>query len=157
MKETEDKMVDARISEGISEVLVILKSIDNIYTEKLPQKFKDFLNNNQSSTYTPDIDLSKELKDMNLKKETRNILELMYLNYWSTTEEKKEFMAILSENERKYQEEIKEKYNPDNLFKNKKDTSKTIEETVTEEVALVEYNESLFKKIWDKIISIFKK
>ena len=95
-------MIDARISEGISEVLVILKSIDNIYTEKLPQKFKEFLNNNQSSSYTPDIDLSKELKDMNLKKETRNILELMYLNYWSTSEEKKEFMDMLSENEKKY-------------------------------------------------------
>ena len=150
-------MVDTRISEGISEVLVILKSIDTIYTEKLPQKFKDFLNNNQSSTYIPNIDLSKELKDMELKKETRNILELMYLNYWSTPEEKKEFMGILNENERKYQEEINEKYNPDNLFKNKKDTLKTIEETVTEEVALVEYNESLLKKIWNKILSIFKR
>ena len=150
-------MVDTRISEGISEVLVILKSIDTIYTEKLPQKFKDFLNNNQSSTYIPNIDLSKELKDMELKKETRNILELMYLNYWSTPEEKKEFIEILNENERKYQEIINEKYNSDSLFKNKKDTSKTIEETVTEEVALVEYNESLFKKIWKKILSIFKR
>lgn len=150
-------MIDARISEGISEVLVILKSIDNIYTEKLPQKFKEFLNNNQSSSYTPDIDLSKELKDMNLKKETRNILELMYLNYWSTSEEKKEFMDMLSENEKKYQEEINKKYNPDNLFKNKKDASKTIEEELTQEVSLVEYNESLFKKIWNKILSIFKR
>lgn len=150
-------MVDTRISEGISEVLVILKSIDTLYTEKLPQKFKDFLNNNQSSTYIPNIDLSKELKDMELKKETRNILELMYLNYWSTPEEKKEFMGILNENERKYQEEINEKYNTDNLFKNKKDILKTIEETVTEEVALVEYNESLLKKIWNKILSIFKR
>lgn len=150
-------MVDTRISEGISEVLVILKNIDTIYTEKLPQKFKDFLNKNQSNTYIPNIDFSKELKDMELKKETRNILELMYLNYWSTPEEKKEFIGILNENERKYQEEINEKYNPDNLFKNKKNTSKAIEETITEEVALVEYNESLFKKIWNKILSILKK
>jgi len=150
-------MVDVRISEGISEVLVILKSIDNIYTEKLPQKFKDFLNNNQSNEYEPHIDLSKELKDMNLKKETRNILELMYLNYWSSPEEKEEFMCILNENERKYQEKINEKYNPDNLFKNKKENSKIIEEKITEEVALVECHESLFKKIWNKILSIFKR
>lgn len=113
-------MVDARISEGISEVLVILKNIDKKYIEKLPQKFKEFLKNNQSSTYIPNIDLSKELKDMKLKKETRNLLELMYLNYWSTQEEKNEFMVMLNENERKYQEEIRQKYNPDNLFKNRK-------------------------------------
>lgn len=150
-------MVDKRISEGISEVLVILKSVDAIYTEKLPKKFKDFLNINQSNTYIPDIDLSKELKDMKLKKETRNILELMYLNYWSTQEEKKEFMDILSENEKNYIKEMDEKYNPDNLFKNKKESSKTVEENVKEEVALVEYNESLFKKIWNKILSIFKR
>lgn len=150
-------MVDKRISEGISEVLVILKSVDAIYTEKLPKKFKDFLNINQSNTYIPDIDLSKELKDMKLKKETRNILELMYLNYWSTPEEKKEFMDILSENEKNYIKEMDEKYNPDNLFKNKKESSKTVEENVKEEVALVEYNESLFKKIWNKILSIFKR
>lgn len=81
-------MVDIKVSEGISEVLVILKNIDNLYTEKIPQKFKDFLKDNQSTTYIPNIDFSKELKDMKLKKETRNILELMYLNYWSTSEEK---------------------------------------------------------------------
>lgn len=149
-------MVDIKVSEGISEALVILKNIDNVYTEKLPQKFKDFLEQNQSATYIPNIDLSKELKDMKLKKETRNILELMYLNYWSTPEEKKEFMDILNENERKYQEYINEKYNPDNLFKNKKYTSKKLEETETEEVALVEYNESLFKKIWNKILSMLR-
>ena len=45
----------------------------------------------------------------------------------------------------------------ENLFKDKKETSKTIEETRSKEVALVEDNESLFKKIWNKIISIFKK
>lgn len=150
-------MVNTRISEGISEVLVILRSMDPIYTEKLPQKFKDFLNNNQSSTYIPNIDLSKELKDMKLKKETRNILELMYLNYWSTPIEKKELMQILSENERKYRERMSERYNLNKLSQNKKDTSKIIEKTVTKELALAEHSESLFKKIWNKILGIFKR
>ena len=63
------------------------------------------------------------------------------------------------EQEKKKQEELEKyiKYNPDNLFKDKEETSKTIEETRSKEVALVEDNESLFKKIWNKIISIFKK
>ena len=78
-----------KLSEGISEVLIILKNINNIYTEKLPQKFIDFLNDNHSTTYISNIDFSKQLKDMELKRETRYILELMYLNYWCTQEEKK--------------------------------------------------------------------
>ena len=65
----------------------------------------------------------------------------------------------VKEQEKKKQEELEKyiKYNPDNLFKDKKETSKTIEKTRSKEVDLVEYNESLLKKIWNKIISIFKK
>ena len=151
-------MLDENISEGITETLAILKNIDKIYTEKLPQKFKDFLDNNKSKTYIPNIDLSKELKDMELKKETRNLLELMYINYWSTPEEKKEIIDILNENEKMHQEKINEKYNPDKLFNYKIGKTQTnAEETIKQQVAMVEYHEPLFKRIWNKILKILKK
>lgn len=45
---------------------------------------------------------------------------MICLNYWCITDEQKEkFKSHLTENEMKFQEEMRRKYNPDNLFKNK--------------------------------------
>ena len=58
------------------------------------------------------------------------------------------------------EEELREKYNPDNLFK-KKETEQKIEEpqkNTSENTALVEYKEEkFFKKLIKKIISFFKR
>ena len=150
-------MIDIRLREAITEVLEILKNVDNSYTEKLPDKFKRFLNDNKSTSDISKIDFSKELKDLNIRKETKELLGIMYLNYWCNEKKKNEYVKLLSTNEKKYQEELLEKYNPDNLFKKRTKQEETIEHTVTNEVAMVKYNESLFKKIWNKILSIFKK
>ena len=40
------------------------------------------------------------------------------IQYWYKDESKKQkLLEVLDENERKYQEELREKYNPDNIFK----------------------------------------
>lgn len=150
-------MIDIRLREAITEVLEILKNTDNTYMEKLPEKFKKFLNDNKSTSYIPEIDFSKELKDLKIRKETKELLGIMYLNYWSNDEEKKEYVKLLSENEKKYQEELTEKYNPDSLFKKTAKQDDINEQVVTNEVAIIKYEESLLKKIWNKILSIFKK
>lgn len=149
-------MMNERIAMSISEVLVILKNLDNRYIKKVSQGFIEFLENNKSQKYIPNIDLSKELKDMNLQKETRNILELMYFNYWSSPEEKKEFIIILNENERKHQKEINQKYNIDKLFKTEKETiTKNVESSIEEKAPIVKGQNSLFRKILNKILDFF--
>ena len=47
-----------------------------------------------------------------------------------------------------------EKYNPDDIFKNKKQTIST-DENISNTVAMVEYKESIFKKIINKIKRLF--
>ena len=151
-------MVNVRLSEAITEILEILKNVDNDLIEKLPQKFKDFLQDNKSETYNPEFDCMKDLKDLKLKEETKNLLGIMYMNYWSEPEERKEYVKLLNENQIKYNLEIEQKYNPDNLFKKKmSNKSVSVEEKITKDVQLIKYNESLFRKIWNKILSIFKK
>ena len=78
------------------------------------------------------------------------IIALLNLQYWCEDEnEKQRLKAIYAENERKYQEELREKYNPDNLFKNKQ---KAVEEKI-EETAIVEYKEPVFKRLINKILN----
>ena len=49
------------------------------------------------------------------------------------------------------------KYNTNDIFKNKKYTNNINEENAEEKITdIVVYKENLFRRIWSKIISIFK-
>ena len=81
------------------------------------------------------------------------------IQYWYKDESKKQkLLEVLDENERKYQEELREKYNPENIFKNKNDNN-TFDEAVPEdeeisvEMQIVEYKEPIFKRIVNKILN----
>ena len=147
-------MSSIEFSEGVTETLDILKHMDKSYTDKIPKKFKDFLEKNKSDSYIPHLDHSKKIKEMNLKEKTKDILATIYMNYWCNAEQKENYIKTLKQNEEKYQEELKEKYNPDNIFKNK--TQKTIqqEQPVQENVDLVEVKESFFTKFIKKLKGI---
>ncbi len=140
-------MMDVKLSRSITEVLEILKHMDKIYIEKLPKKFLKFLQDNQDTSYIPKFDYTKKLQDCDIQKETKGLLGIIYMKYWSQEKQKKEYLQILENNQKKYQEEINEKYNPDNLFKN----SKKCEENLEENTQMIEYKESVFQKIVLKI------
>ena len=144
-------MSSIEFSEGISETLDILKYMEKSYIDKIPKKFKEFLEKNKSKDYIPSLDHRKKLNELYLKNETKNILAIIYMNYWCTPEEKNNYVKILQTNEIKYQEKLKEKYNTDNLFKNKE----TKIEIVNNSVAMVEYQKSFFTKFIKKLKSIF--
>ncbi len=114
-------MLYTNLSESCTEILDILQNIDKSLYNKVPKRFVSFLEENKSKTYIPNIDYSKEVKDWDIGQKTKNILGILYLNYWSTPSQKKEYIKILKKNEKIYQEEINKKYNANNLFKNKKD------------------------------------
>lgn len=109
-------MVDKKLREGITEVLEILENVDNVFINKLPKKLQEFLKQNQSTSYIPNLDYTKNLKELNLRSETKDLLSIMYLNYWSTEKEKSDYVKLLNKNKDKYQEHIQKKYNPNNLF-----------------------------------------
>lgn len=137
-----------------SEVYEILNLLDKEYKEKVPDKVRTFFEEERLKDYKPEINVDIPLIDQNLKRETITLLAILNLNYWcDTPEEKQEILNELSNNEKEKQE-LLEKYNPDNLFKNKQN-----ENTInTQEVSLVEYKkQGIFKRILDKITKFFKK
>ena len=113
----------------------------------------EYLNNNASKTYKPDLDHSKKIKDMQLKRKTKAILAIIYKKFWCNDDERKEFNNTLKENEIRYQAELREKYNPDNLFKKKELEVETVEQPV----AMVEYKESIIKRFLNKIKKLFRR
>ncbi len=148
-------MVNIEYSEAIVEVLEILQYSDDNIIEKIPQKLIEFWQKNKSTTYRPNLDHSKSINEMDLKKKTKSIISMIYLNYLCDDEEKNNIKLILKDNEEKYQQKLKEKYNPDNIFKKYNQKQEVAENVVATNMAMVEYREPIFKRIINTIKKFF--
>ena len=148
-------MVSVRNANAMAEVIYYLNGIKQEDIDKIPKKFIQYLNENASKEYKCDFDYNKPLKELNLLDETRGIIGMICYNYWCVTEKQKEqYLKRLSQNEQQYQKKLDEKYNPDNIFENK--ILDFIENT-TNPTEIIEYKESIFKKLKNKLKSIFSK
>ena len=155
-------MVNERYAVAMSETLHYLKGINQNDLDRIPNKFIQFLNDNCLIDYECNFDYTKPLKELDISNEARGLIAMICLNYWCTNQEQKEiFKKHLTENELKYQEELRKKYNPDNIFNNKQTYVKeSIKESNIQEgnIAMVEYIElKWYQKIFNKILYIFRK
>ena len=146
----EDNFVKNENSIAITEVSYIIDHFCSPYAKtKIPDKFKNFLEKNSIPDYTPEFKDQKELKDIKLKSKTESLLALVYREYLCTEEEKEDFNKLLIKNEEDYQEELREKYDPDNIFKEKP------KRVINNEKLPVEIKkDNLFKRIINKIKQI---
>ena len=137
-----------------SEVDKILSLMEEEYVNKIPSKVLEFIKREKLDDYSPNIKADIPLTEQNLKRDTMIMLAVLNLNYWCESEkEKQEFLDELAKNE-KEREALEEKYNPDNIFKNKINN----EDIIKQNILPVEYKkENIFKKILNKISSFFKK
>ena len=155
-------MFNNEYGEAAVEVLDILDNTNKSDVAKIPTSFIKFLVDNASEDYRVNLDHSKLISEMNLKEKTKEILGVIYINWWCDKKDKENYTKQIKELEVKRQEEIKEKYNPNKIFENKNKvqeyTNATKVDTVQNEaVAMIEYKESIFKKIWNKILNFFNK
>ena len=140
--------------EAYAEVDMILNLMDEKYVREIPEKLRTLFKSKKAKDYSKNIVDNKPLKEQNLNKETLSILAVLNYNYWCKDEKrKKELWDIYSENDRKYQQELREKYNPEDILK-KNNSPKYVENTSKEDT-IIEYKESIVKKIMNKIKSIF--
>lgn len=136
------------------EIYEILRIFPQELVAKIPQEKIRFFRNNMDNSYQYNI--SKETFDgKTMLEETKAILTILFRDYWATPMQKEKILAYENLERNRQEEETRLKYNPDNLFKKKED-SKHIEEHIEETTAMVEYKDSIFKKIINKILNIFK-
>lgn len=108
------------LSKAYAEVDTILSFMEIQFIEKVPKKLRETIKNEKSKEYHPKIDKSIPLDEQNLERKTYAILAMLDLQYWcNTEEEKQELLSMYANNDKKYQEELRQKYNPDNIFPNR--------------------------------------
>lgn len=137
-----------------AEVDEILALMESKYIEKIPKKMREMFKNERTLDYKPEIEIDIPLDEQNFQRKTFAILAMLNLNYWCEDEnEKQKLLQAYAENDKKKEDELREKYNPDNIFKNKQ-----IQGQKDENTALIEIREENFiKKIIRKIMKFFKK
>lgn len=143
-------MIDDNKREIFSQVDAFLEMIDEKYRNKVPQKLRDLYKEYKKPGYNPVYSKEIPIEDQDIKKESIDMIGLLHLNYWCETEEQKqELRNIFYENEKKHQEKLRERYNPDKIFERKEEN--------LEEKHMVEYKESFYVKIINFIKKLLKK
>lgn len=146
--------MENNLKKAYAEVEIILSLMEEKYIEKIPKKMIEFFKKEKMENYEPTIDSQIPLDEQNLQMETFEILAMLDLNYWCESEEEKQkLLSAFSENDRKKEEELREKYNPDNLFKNKDNINNT---DINRDVSIVEYKkDNWIKKLLDRLKSMW--
>lgn len=147
-------MENIEYSKSLYQLSEILKYIEPNLKARIPKKFISYFETNKLKDYNWSIDKSVPLEKQDLLPTTKEILTVLYKDYMCNDIERFELEKTLKDNEIKYQNELKEKYNPDNLFKNKQ---KEVENAITENetTSVVAYKESFIKSIISKIKLFF--
>ena len=143
--------------EAFTEVYEIFGLMPNSLLKKIPKKFYEMIENERTKEYQPNI--KEPLEQQKLKNETIILLGLIYRDFLCSAEEKK----ILQEKDAKelqrvqdeIEKELREKYNPDNLFKKKNISTEETVATTEETSMTVVQEQKWYQKIFNIIKSIF--
>ena len=143
------------INQSYSEVYDIIEHLDKKLYNKIPAKFIKMLKENMDNNYNVEIDYNKSINEQKLLKDTKIILSIIYRDYLCSEEKKKELIEKDKADLVRYENEIRERYNPDKIFKNRIQENNT-EKTKENITAMVEYKENIFLKIIEFFKKIFK-
>ena len=102
------------------ETLEVLKYFNTEFTSKISESFLNSLKElAKKSKLQVKIDANKKLINQNISEETKDIISLIYYNYFADDKEKNEIAKIWKENDEKFQEESNEIYDIEKVFKSR--------------------------------------
>lgn len=140
--------------QAYSEVNKLLELIGEEMVNKVPTKLREFFKREMDINYNPTINMHTSIKEQKLKRKTIAIIAGLNLQYWCNEDEKRQLLQMYSNNEKKYLEQQYKKYNPNNIFKKQMQGNETEEKNENKNV-LIEYKETVFKRLINKIKRIF--
>lgn len=142
--------------EAFTEVNEIIKMMPDELVNKIPSKFREMLEDERDKEYNPNI--QEPLEKCKLKNETIIILGLIYRDFLCSQDEKRRLQEKdareLQEVQKAIEDEIRQKYNPDDLFKKHNATDNQL---IEECKSITVIEEKWYKKLYKLIKSIFKR
>ena len=146
-------MNNSAYAKAYKEVLEIIKYFPEEEYNKISKEKIAFYQSNMDQEYEFTINPTIDLAEQNISKEANAIIISLFQDYFATEEQKETIKEILDLNEKKLEQERREKYNPDNLFKNQNEME-SVKQSTVEETALVEYKENFFIRFKNFIMKL---
>lgn len=139
--------MDKKYARAYTEVLEILNHIPEEEYNVIPKNEIEFYKSNCDKNYNYVYDESLDIKDQNISREANAVIVSIYMNYFANDRQKSVINEILKQNTIKNENEKREMYNPDNIFKETQSQNLPIEVNTEKE--------NFFKKIFNKLKSLF--
>lgn len=118
---------------------------------KIPQTIIDKINKKQDNSYITNINKIDDINQDKIMDETKQYLSYIFLNYLANEEEKEEYNIILKENEERYQNELKKKYDIEKVFEQRRKI------TTDNNLVIIQPEKTLIARILEKIKKIFQR
>lgn len=145
--------------EAFTEVNEIIKLMPIELVNKIPIKFREMIEEERDKNYNPNI--QEPLEKCKLKNETIIILGLIYRDFLCSQEERKELQEKdakdLQEMQKSIESEMRKIYNPDDIFKKKKNLKEEYLKPNAEKSMVVIPEEKWYQKIFNIIKGLFKR
>ena len=147
-------MYKTKYGNAYAEVYEILSYLDKEEYNKIPKELIEVFEENRNLEYEYEVNEEQDLTNQPMLMETKAILLNIFRDYLATPEQSSKIKRWLYE-DREYLDQQKRKKYPGNMFKdNSKKECNTHEEDVMLPTEIKK--QSLIKKIFDKIKSIFE-
>lgn len=142
-------------AKAYTEIIEIISHFPDEEYNKIPKEKIEYYENNMDKDYIFKIDPDVDLAEQDISREANAILVSLYRDYFASETEKEKIKRLLNINQQRIEEEKREKYNLENLFKYNQENNKN---EVKEELALtVVKKENWYEKIIEFLQKLFKK
>ena len=149
-------MENVEYMNSLYQISEILKYITPTLKARIPKKIISYIESNKSKDYSWKIDKTLPLEKQELLPTTKELITVLYKDYMCDDISRLKLNKVFNENQIKYENEVREKYNPDNIFKERNKSYETNKRTI-ENNEVVSYKESFLSKIINKLKSYFYK
>lgn len=138
---------------ALAEALAVIMRLEFDEIKKIPDNFLNTLKNNMDEEYYKTIKVDEDYIDNKLSEDAKGILGMVYRDYISDETEREEMIENENKSEEEYQEVLREMFQSDLVFKNKKDDEK---KEPVQEVQMVKKEElKWYEKLRIKLKKIF--
>ena len=145
-------MLKTSYANAYKEVLIILDNLIKEDYDKIPKEYIEFLKSNCNNEYEFYYDNSKTFEEQELLDDTKYILFGLFEKFGATELQKEKIKNFKDTYYRKIEEEKKEQYNPEDIFKKVNTIIETPENNSN--TKLIEYKETVFRKLKNFLLKI---
>jgi hypothetical protein len=136
-------------AKAYKEIFVIIGHLSDEDRNKIPKEFVDMIETKMDKDYVFNYDLTKDLTDQHVLRETMSILAYIYINYIGEYNDVKEiktqFQKDIIEHE-KIKKAIYEKNNPNDSISNLRKANNSVNSNISNQSSSGKVNQKEFEK-----------